>query len=96
MIIWDEKKTLKLKIERGISFEEISDIILQNQYLNIIGHPTKKNQNIFVIELNNYIYAVPFLIDDNSNIVLKTAYPSRRLYKKYLGGEDAKNKIKQI
>jgi len=85
MIIWDDKKDTKLKIERNISFEEISDIILNKQYLDILKHPSKLNQKIFVIELNNYIYAVPFTIDGYSNIVLKTAYPSRKLNKKYRG-----------
>ncbi|MCF7916875.1 MAG: BrnT family toxin, partial [Candidatus Omnitrophica bacterium] len=60
MIVWDEKKNIKLQIERNISFEEIADTILCKQYLDILEHPTKKNQNIFVIELDKYIYAVPF------------------------------------
>lgn len=85
MLIWDDEKDSKLKIERNVSFEEISEIILNKQYLGILKHPSRPNQNIFVIELNNYIYAVPFIIDEQSNIVLKTAYPSRKLHKKYRG-----------
>ena len=85
MIIWDENKDLKLKIERNISFEEVSELILTNQYLDILEHPTKPEQKIFVIEIDNYTYAVPFIIDENSNIVLKTVYPSRKLHKKYRG-----------
>lgn len=85
MIIWDENKDLKLKIERNISFQEVSELILTNQYLDILEHPTKPEQKIFVIEMDNYTYAVPFIIDENSNIVLKTVYPSRKLHKKYRG-----------
>jgi len=85
MIIWDENKDLKLKIERNISFEEVSELILTNQYLDILVHPTKPVQKIFVIEIDNYAHAVPFIIDENSNIVLKTVYPSRKLHKKYRG-----------
>ena len=92
MIIWDDKKDTRLKIERNISFEDISDLILHNQYLDILEHPTKKNQNIFVIELNNYTYAVPFIIDTDSNIILKTVYPSRKLYRKYRGSKKCKKK----
>jgi uncharacterized DUF497 family protein len=83
MILWDEKKNTKLKLERNLSFETISDVILEKKYLEIIDHPSKDNQSIFVIELNNYIYAVPFVVDKESNIILKTAFPSRKLYKKY-------------
>ena len=85
MIIWDENKDLRLKIERNVSFEVISELILTNQYLDILEHPTKPRQKIFVIEVNDYVYAVPFIIDENSNIVLKTIYPSRKLHKKYRG-----------
>ena len=85
MIIWDEEKNTKLKIERNISFEEISKLILNEQYLDILNHSLRTHQLIFVVELKNYICSVPFVIDEDSNIVLKTAYPSRKLYKKYRG-----------
>lgn len=83
MIIWDENKNNKLKLDRNISFETISEIILEKKYLDILEHPSKDNQLIFIIELNNYIYSVPFVIDAESNIILKTVYPSRKLQKKY-------------
>ena len=85
MIIWDEDKNSKLKLERDISFEEISDMILNHHYIDILENTSRPNQNIFIIPLKDYIYAVPFLIDDDSNIILKTAYPSRKFYQKYRG-----------
>jgi uncharacterized DUF497 family protein len=83
MLIWDEDKNTKLKLERNVSFELISEIILNETYVAVLDHPKKQNQNIFVLEINNYIYAVPFIINKNSDIILKTAYPSRKLHKKY-------------
>ncbi|KHE91635.1 MAG: BrnT family toxin [Candidatus Scalindua rubra] len=88
MIVWDEKKNIKLKLERNISFETVSDIILNKQYLDILDNPSRADQNLFVIEVNKYIYAVPFIIDKESNIVLKTIFPSRKLNKKYGGKND--------
>lgn len=85
MIIWDDEKNQKLQIERDISFEQISEIILRKGYLDILENPSRSNQQIFVIKLNDYVYSVPFIIDAQSNIVLKTAYPSRKLNKKYTG-----------
>lgn len=85
MIIWDEDKNLKLQIERKISFEAIADIILRNDYIDILENKSKDNQQVFVIEFNGYAYAVPFIIDEKDNIILKTAYPSRKLHKKYMG-----------
>ena len=84
MIIWDDDKNQKLQNERDISFEEISEIILRKEYLDILENPSRSNQQIFVVKINNYIYSVPFMIDEQSNIILKTAFPSRKLYKKYM------------
>ena len=54
MIIWDENKNIKLKVERNISFEIIADIILNRSYLDILENPSKPSQNIFVVEIANY------------------------------------------
>jgi len=83
LIIWDDNKNQKLKSERKISFEEIAEIILRKDYLDILDNPTRPDQQIFVITLNDYIYSVPFIIDEKSDIILKTAYPSRKLNQKY-------------
>jgi uncharacterized DUF497 family protein len=83
MICWDEDKNNKLIAERNISFDEISEIILREEYLDILENPIKDNQMIFIVRLNDYIYVVPFIIDENENIILKTAYPSRKFNKIY-------------
>ena len=83
MIYWDEDKNNKLIAERNISFDEISEIILREEYLDILENPSKENQMIFIVRLNDYIYVVPFIIDENENIILKTAYPSRKFNKIY-------------
>ena len=85
MIIWDDDKNQKLQNERNISFEEISEIILRKEYLDILENPSRPNQQIFVVKINNYIYSVPFVIDEQSNIILKTVFPSRKLHQRYMG-----------
>lgn len=84
MIIWDDDKNQKLQNERNISFDEISEIILRKEYLDILKSASRPDQKIFVVKINNYICSVPFVIDEQSNIVLKTAFPSRKLHKKYM------------
>ena len=85
MVIWDEDKNQKLQSERNISFDEISEIILRKEYLDILENKSRPTQLVFVVKINSYIHAVPFVIDDQSNIILKTAFPSRKLHKKYMG-----------
>ena len=82
MIYWDEEKNNKLISERNISFDEIAEIILRDEYLDILENPNRNDQMIFIVRLKEYVYAVPFLIDEDENIILKTAYPSRKFNKK--------------
>ncbi len=88
-IIWEKKKNEWLILNRGISFEEITDKILNDNYIEIMENPSRKNQQYFVMEYNNYTWVVPFLINKDNQIVLKTAFPSRKFHKKY-GGKDEK------
>ena len=82
-IIWDKDKNKWLMLNRGISFEEIADIILNDNILEILENPSRKNQQYFVIEIKAYTWVVPFIIEKDEQIVLKTAFPSRKFHKKY-------------
>ncbi len=82
-IIWDKNKNEWLILNRKISFEEISDKILNGDYLEILENPTKENQLYFIMKITNYTWIVPFIINQNNQIVLKTAFPSRKFHKKY-------------
>lgn len=84
-IIWDEDKNLWLQLNRDTSFEVIADKILNKKYIEILENPTREEQLYFVMELNNYTWIVPFLINEKDEIVLKTAFPSRKYHKKYGG-----------
>ena len=87
-IIWDDKKNEWLIINRGISFEEISEIILNKDYIEIIENPTRVNQQYFIMNIRDYTWVVPFIIDNKEHIVLKTAFLSRKFHKKYGGANN--------
>jgi uncharacterized DUF497 family protein len=76
-------KNKKLKDTRGVSFEDIAQIILDKKYLDILENPAHPEQMIFVLSYRGYTYVVPFVIDDEDNIVLKTVFPSRKFHKIY-------------
>jgi len=84
-IIWDKNKNEWLMLNRGISFEEISDKILNDDFQEIVENPARENQQYFIMNINNYTWVVPFLINKNDQIILKTAFPSRKFHKKYGG-----------
>jgi uncharacterized DUF497 family protein len=84
-IIWDDEKNHKLIAERGLSFEIFASLILERKYLDILKNPARTEQKLFVVPYQGYTYAVPFVIDDEQNIVLKTVFPSRKYHKLYGG-----------
>lgn len=82
-IDWNEDKNDWLKINRGVSFEEVIVAIESGNLLAVIKHPYKKqypNQRMFVVEINNYPYCVPF-VEDKEKIYLKTIFPNRKFLK---------------
>ncbi len=84
---WDEAKNDILKKERNISFEIIIIQIVVGKLLDVLEHPKQKkykNQKLFVVEYEGYVYLVPF-VEDEEKIFLKTIIPSRKATKKYLG-----------
>ncbi len=83
---WNKEKNDGLRIERGVSFEDVLIIINENKLLDTIDHPNKKkypNQRMFVVEINHYVYLVPF-VEAGEKIFMKTIIPSRKATKKYL------------
>lgn len=84
---WNKDKNILLKETRGISFEQVVMHIENGDLIDIIEHPNSQkyaDQKILVININNYIYTVPF-VENNDERFLKTIIPSRQFTKKYLG-----------
>jgi uncharacterized DUF497 family protein len=87
---WNEEKNETLKAERGLSFEEMVFYIDAGFLLDVLENPNQekyKGQKIFVVQMEEYVYLVPFVENDNE-IFLKTIIPSRKATKKYLKGSD--------
>ena len=81
-------KNQQLIRERLISFEDVIAALGNDKLLDTIEHPNKTkypNQKIYIIEINEYAYLVPFVKKDKYTLFLKTIVPSRKLTKKYLG-----------
>jgi hypothetical protein len=83
---WDKEKNEKLKIDRDLSFEGVVKAIDEGKLITTTNHPNKKkypNQKIFVLEINDYAYLVPF-VEDKEKIFLKTIIPSRKATRDYI------------
>ncbi|MEK7061110.1 MAG: toxin [Patescibacteria group bacterium] len=83
---WNKEKNEQLKEERDISFEEVSEAIIDQKILDAFEHPNQDkypNQKVVVVEIRDYAYFVAY-VEDEEKIFLKTVYPDRDLTKKYL------------
>lgn len=86
--VWDENKNRFLNRTRKITFERIITAIEHGYLLDILEHTNPKkhpDQKLFVIEIDNYCWVVPYKDDkEHGKRKLITAFPSRKLTNKYL------------
>lgn len=83
---WNHDKNEELKIERGISFEEMALAIEADGLIDELRHPNEEkypNQFIFVIALDGYVYLAPY-VEEPGYYFLKTMIPSRKATRDYL------------
>ena len=88
MIRWNEDKGRWLVQTRGVTFDEIADKILAGDYIDILENPARPGQDIVVMEIEGYTWVVPFVVEGDDTLLLKTAYPSRKFHRRY-GGSNA-------
>ena len=83
---WNEEKNNILKnSDRKVSFEDVVYALKNELLLDVIPSPTHDNQECLVVNINDYIYIVPYVVDEET-VFFKTIYPSRKHTKYYLKG----------
>jgi uncharacterized DUF497 family protein len=88
-IIWNSEKNIRLKSERGVSFEEVLAAIAHGALLDVIEHPNNErytNQRMFIVRIRGYAYLVPF-VETDEEVFLKTIIPCRNATRRHLEEE---------
>ena len=86
-IHFNEEKNQLLKVTRGVCFDDAIKALENDKVLADIIHPSKKykHQRIYILNINNYAYAVPYVINTRKKeIFLKTMFASRVFTSRYL------------
>lgn len=91
MIRWNTDKDLWLREHRGVSFQDIATCILSDNLIDMIENPSRGGQQAFVIRFHEYIWVVPFVLEKDESIFLKTAYPSRKMNARFGGPDEAQD-----
>ncbi len=80
--VWDEKKNIKLREERGIDFETIVELIELGDFKVFENSSSAHDgQMIFIIRNEPYPYVVPFREEPSGDILLITIFQSRKFKK---------------
>jgi predicted DNA binding CopG/RHH family protein len=90
---WDPDKNERLKVGRGISFEEIVAAVEEDGLKDILVHPNQQRypgQVVLIVAYRDYIFLVPS-VEERTHYFLKTIIPSQKATRDYLGtGETVK------
>jgi hypothetical protein len=87
-VTWNLAKArlLKANADRGhVSFEDCLEAIDEGRILDVVANPSINHptQRIFVLDINGYAYCAPS-VESETEIFLKTVFPSRRMTAIYL------------
>ncbi len=86
---WGAEKSLSLKAERGVSFEEVLSAISQGGLITVMDHPNRVrygHQKMLVVRIRDYAYLVPY-VESKNEIFLKSIVPSRKATRDFLSGD---------
>ncbi len=83
---WSIEKNRQLIAQRGISFEGVVSAIEQGGLVDVLEHPNQDQypgQQIYVVEIGEYLHLVPFVTQADGIRFLKTIIPSRKATRDY-------------
>ena len=83
---WNESKNRQLMWQREISFEDVTAALHRGDLVAMVNHPNQERypgQMIYVVDIDDYLYLVPFVKEADGTIFLKTIIPSRKAMREY-------------
>ncbi len=83
---WDDAKNEWLRLNRGLSFDDVVYHLEHGGLLADVLHPNQSlhpEERLYIINIEDYAYEVPFYRAGDIE-TLMTAYPSRKYTRAYL------------
>ncbi|WP_419943494.1 BrnT family toxin [Candidatus Palauibacter sp.] len=87
---WNLEKNRQLAEQRGVSFERVISAIERGGLVDVLEHPNQERypgQMIYVVDVDRYLYLVPFVVTEDGTRFLKTIIPSRKATRDYQRGQ---------
>lgn len=83
---WNPEKNQRLIEQRGVSFEKAVAAIEQGGLVDVLEHPNQERypgQMIYVVDIDEYLHLVPFVLQYGGARFLKTIIPSQKAMRTY-------------
>jgi len=83
---WNLEKNRQLAERRGVSFERVISAIERGGLVDVLKHPNQERypgQMIYVVDVDRYLYLVPFVVAEDGTRFLKTIIRSRKATRDY-------------
>ena len=80
---WNADKNKRLRKERNVSFEKLVQSVENGSLITDQENPSRPGQRRLIIYYEAYVWVVPYVLEKDGGKFLKTAYPSRSLFKRY-------------
>ena len=90
-ILWniEKERLLRKDSARGnVSFPDCVIAIEEVRILDDLPHPTRSNQRLLILNIENYAYVTPYILEEDGSWFLKTVFPSRKHTALYLTREN--------
>lgn len=78
-IKWNENKNNLIKQTHGVSFEQVVAEISAGRFIGPEENPNHEGQKRIIVKIDEYPVIVPFVITEDGDWFLKTAYLSRKM-----------------
>ncbi len=86
---WNTSKNETLRQHRQVSFEKLIQCIGNGGLIADQENPARPGQRRLLVYYDDYVWVIPYVIEKDGAKFLKTAYPSRKLFKRYCENEKA-------
>jgi len=79
---WNDDKNALLIKDRGLSFEQVLDCFIEDNFYGVFENPSANypDQKVYLVKINEYPCIVPF-VETDEEVFLKTIIPDRRFKK---------------
>lgn len=88
---WSAEKERLLRQEttrNTVTFVDCVVAVEEGRILDILPHPTRDSQSLLILNIENYAYVVPYVIEEDGSWFFKTVFPSRKHTALYLKEQD--------